>query len=128
MVELKTQNLKLKTQACDLCGESAARFVLETPRLDGPLMRCRGCGLFYVIASLSARVGETNGTPPADREPTESSLAADEMRRLAARAHELALVEPQVEENERHWREMMAAERLADLRRFATDGRLADIG
>lgn len=102
--------------------------MLTTPRLDGPLVRCRGCGLFYVIAPNSARVGATNGAPPVDRRPTESILAADEMRRLAARARELALVEPQVEESEGRWREMTAAERLADLRRFATGGRLLEIG
>jgi len=123
-----THNLKLKPQPCDLCGENDVRFVLATSRLDGPLVRCRGCGLIYVIVPPLARVGETNGTPLVDQRPTESALAADEMRRLQARARELALVEPQVEESEGRWREITAAERLADLRRFATGGRLLEIG
>lgn len=127
-MERTTNNEQRITQLCDLCGGNEARFVLATPRLDGPLVRCRGCGLLYVIVAQSARVGEMNGAPSADRSPTESLLAADEMRRLSALARELALVEPQVEESEGHWREMTAAERLADLRRFVAGGRLLEIG
>ncbi|HZS08586.1 MAG TPA: class I SAM-dependent methyltransferase [Blastocatellia bacterium] len=54
--------------------------------------------------------------------------AAEEMRRLAARARELELVEPEVEELETHWRKITAAERLADLRRFIGGGKLLEIG
>lgn len=50
------------------------------------------------------------------------------MRRLAARARDLELVEPEVEERESLWREMTAAERLSDLRRFTSGGRLLEIG
>ncbi|MCI0387757.1 MAG: class I SAM-dependent methyltransferase [Acidobacteria bacterium] len=50
------------------------------------------------------------------------------MVRLAGRARELGLVETQVEEGERYWRELMAAERLNDLKRFIGGGRLLEIG
>lgn len=33
---------------CDLCGAQDPEAVLESPRLDGPLVRCRQCGLHYV--------------------------------------------------------------------------------
>ncbi len=81
-------------------------------------MRCRECQLFYVILPEPK---------PAELRPDSAHVAA-EMVRLAERARELALVEPEVEQSERPWRELMARERLADLRRFATSGRLLEIG
>lgn len=57
-----------------------------------------------------------------------STDAAVEMARLAQRARELALVEPEVEAHEQPWRALMAQERLADLRRFITYGRLLEVG
>jgi len=105
----------ITSQSCDLCGSSEADYILSTKRLDGPLLRCRHCRLFYVdLSQLS-------------HQPTENDVKA-EMVRLAERATELALVEPQVEENENPWRELMAQERLADLRRFICSGRLLEIG
>lgn len=50
------------------------------------------------------------------------------MVRLAERARELALIDPEVEAGERPWREMTARERLDDLKRFVTEGRLLEIG
>jgi SAM-dependent methyltransferase len=50
------------------------------------------------------------------------------MVRLAERASELALIDPEVEASERPWREMTARERLDDLRRFVTKGRFLEIG
>ncbi|MBS1790537.1 MAG: class I SAM-dependent methyltransferase [Acidobacteria bacterium] len=50
------------------------------------------------------------------------------MERLAGRARELALVEAHVEQGEQPWRELMAQERLDDLRRFVSQGRLLEIG
>jgi SAM-dependent methyltransferase len=57
-----------------------------------------------------------------------SAQAAAEMERLAGRARELELIEPQVEQDEQPWRELMARERLDDLKRFAASGRLLEIG
>src|SRR5262249_60519541 len=50
------------------------------------------------------------------------------MVRLAERARELALIDPEVEAGERPWRELTARERLDDLKRFITKGRFLEIG
>ncbi len=117
--------MNLEAQTCDLCGARDTEFVLATPRLDGPLVRCRRCQLFYVIKPATV--------PPVDAalSNTQAQLntaAAAEMERLAQRARELALVEPEVEASEQPWRALTAQERLADLRRFITSGRLLEIG
>lgn len=112
-------------QPCDLCGAAQARFVLATPRLDGPLVRCPDCGLYYVALPAS----RTNPTPA--KPLTESERAAAEMQRLSARARELELVEPHVEESEGYWRELTARERFDDLLRAASGAagrRLLEIG
>lgn len=74
-----------------------------TKRLEGPLVRCRDCGL--VAVSLSP---ETGGAPA-------GVALGEEMGRLSRRARELSLIEPGVEEQELPWRQQMAAERLDDL-------------
>ncbi|MDX2032519.1 MAG: class I SAM-dependent methyltransferase [Blastocatellia bacterium] len=103
--------VEIAALVCDLCGAAGPTYVLSTERLDGPLVTCRACGLFYVA--------------PPSREP---GAVSAEMVRLAGRAQELALVERDVEEGERPWRERMARERLADLGRFVPGGRLLEIG
>jgi SAM-dependent methyltransferase len=116
-----------ETVRCDLCGATVAQFILTTPRLDGPLVRCVGCDLHFVVKSvvtISAPLGEATSTATA--EP--ASTATVEMKRLATRARELNLVEPQVEQSETPWRVVAAEERLRDLRRFITSGRLLEIG
>lgn len=82
-------------------------------------MRCRRCGLFFV--SLPERSDDLNNG-------IESERVAAEMERLSGRARELDLVEPEVERSEGPWRELMARERLSDLRRFVTTGRLLEVG
>lgn len=57
-----------------------------------------------------------------------SQQAASEMVRLAERARELELIDPEVEAGERPWRELTARERLDDLKRFITKGRFLEIG
>ena len=57
-----------------------------------------------------------------------SSQVASEMVRLAERARELALIDPEVEADERPWRELVARERLEDLKRFVANGRFLEIG
>lgn len=63
---------------------------------------------------------------------TESEQTAGEMVRLASRARELSLVEPEVEEREGKWRDVTSAERLADLLRVTAGtvkgGRLLEVG
>lgn len=126
--QLPTSN----SQACDLCGATDAEFVLSTNRLDGPLVSCRNCGLYFVRVS-SPTVSEGLGLREkaiADAQAADSASeqVTAEMVRLAERARELALVEPHVEQSEQPWRELMASERLKDLKRFATKGRLLEIG
>lgn len=118
-MNLKSQISTLNLPACDLCGAREAAFVLKTPRLDGPLVRCQRCQLCYVVLPETASTNGSNGG---------GQPIAAEMARLAERARELALVEPSVEQSEQPWRELMAAERLADLRRFIGHGRLLEIG
>lgn len=105
-------------QPCDLCGATAADFILSTNRLDGPLLRCRSCGLYFVsVASPTVKEGFPH-----------SEQVSAEMVRLAERARELDLVEPHVEQSEQPWRELMARERLDDLKRFVSHGRLLEVG
>lgn len=110
----------LNFTACDLCGAKEADFILKTQRLDGPLVRCRNCQLYYVVLPDNKHSEIKSRT-------FSEQLTAD-MARLAERARELALVEPEVEQGEQPWRELMARERLDDLKRFITGGRLLEIG
>lgn len=105
-------------QACDLCGTSEPVLVLVSNRLDGPLVRCSGCLLYYVA----------NGNMNGGESRKVDGDAGREMQRLAERAHELGLVDTNVEESERPWREQAACERLLDLHRFVTGGRLLEVG
>jgi len=146
-LNLKSQISNPKSQPCDLCGSTESDFILATPRLDGPLVRCRECNLFYVVLEVNAASGSERGQvstasgsergsvkrPPGNIQPVSnwngrSAQVAAEMERLAGRARELELIEPQVEMDERPWRELMARERLDDLKRFIGGGRLLEIG
>src|SRR5262245_10747137 len=44
---------------CDLCASDKAHLVLESTNLDGPLVKCGSCGLYYVG---SRRSGLTFGS------------------------------------------------------------------
>ncbi len=116
-------------QPCDLCGDRGAELVLRSNRLDGPLMRCLSC-LLYFVAYPDDNGGVVSGVHAGtveDRNGTERD-ATREMARLAQRALELNLVQPAVEECERPWRETAARERVGDLSRFVTRGRLLEVG
>ena len=110
--------------------------MLATPRLDGPLLRCRSCGLYFVcVSNPTVREGlglESIAFADARATDTSSSSISNqvsaEMVRLAERAKELALVEPRVEQGEQPWRELMARERLNDLKRFVFSGKLLEVG
>lgn len=115
-MNLESQISNQKYPPCDLCGAAdSADLVLTTPRLDGPLVRCRDCGLFYVVFAENTEVRTTPSV-------------VEEMARLAERASELELVDPEVEVGERPWRELTARERLGDLKRFGAGGRFLEIG
>ena len=150
---------------CDLCDSlTVPQFILTTPRLDGPLVRCETCGLYFVVKSGVAQDGILCPPPAAvvvaetvlRHEPNVTAGAAQdtischkpavsteveqdailfhkpdvttEMDRLAIRARELSLVEPHVEQSETPWRIVTAQERLRDLQRFISRGRLLEIG
>lgn len=115
-MKLQRQDSTYDCQACDLCGEHSPQEILVSVRLNGPLVRCRSCGLYFV----ASRTGEDESAIDPD--------ASIEMERLAVRARELDLVEPRVEESERPWREIAAEERLADLARFISAGELLEVG
>src|SRR5262245_11244270 len=81
---------------CDLCGATESDLVLTTPRLDGPLVRCRDCGLFYVVFPENGDVGQTLACP--------TSPVASEMARLAERARELDVISAEAAAMEAAWR------------------------
>jgi SAM-dependent methyltransferase len=88
--------------------------VLDSPRLDGPLVRCRRCGLVYV------------GSRAVDFTFTEHDAARSAA--LAHRVDSLGLVRHDVEDAERRWRVEADRERLARLTRHVQSGRLLDVG
>ncbi|MFN0123730.1 MAG: class I SAM-dependent methyltransferase [Blastocatellia bacterium] len=129
------------TPRCDLCGGQGVLHILRTQRLDGPLLRCAACQLYFVPRPIPA---SHNGFHPPDQSAhlnghrphseiaaarvMESGHAAEEMQRLSTLARELRLVQPEVEEQESPWRVLTARERINDLRRFRQAGRLLEIG
>ena len=46
--------------ACDLCGHDKPDYILQARGLDGPLVRCPACGLYYVGARNSRLAFEDN--------------------------------------------------------------------
>ncbi|MBV9838747.1 MAG: class I SAM-dependent methyltransferase [Solirubrobacterales bacterium] len=99
---------------CDLCGASDPVLVLESPRLDGPLVRCRNCRLLYVGSRR--------------QDFSFASADAERSSALADRVAELELVRPEVEDAERPWRLRADRRRLARLRGHVPGGRLLDVG
>ena len=121
---------EIKNTSCDLCGSADADFILAAERLDGPLLRCRGCGLYFVELPPENDLLELN---QAGKNHDVASLnpgnrTSAEMTRLADRARQLSLVEPDVETSEAPWRRITAEERVSDLKRFIDNGRLLEIG
>jgi 2-polyprenyl-3-methyl-5-hydroxy-6-metoxy-1,4-benzoquinol methylase len=101
---------------CDLCGSTKAIHLLDSPRLDGPLVRCARCGLVYV----AGRAGDFTFAGGADAH--RSSALAD---RVAA----LGIVDHAVEDAELVHRRAADRERIERLRRHApAAGTLLDVG
>jgi 2-polyprenyl-3-methyl-5-hydroxy-6-metoxy-1,4-benzoquinol methylase len=99
---------------CDLCGASDAAHLLDSERLDGPLVRCRRCGLVYVGLRSS--------------DYTFAGSDANRSDALAERVAALGLVRHDVEDAERPNRIAADRERLERLRRHVPSGRLLDVG
>ena len=101
--------------ACELCGAADQELVLHSPRLDGPLVRCRRCGLVYV----GRRLGDYTF---AGRDDGRSQA-------LAQRVAELGIVSHEVEAAELPLRLLADRERLVRLQSHAAaGGRLLDVG
>jgi 2-polyprenyl-3-methyl-5-hydroxy-6-metoxy-1,4-benzoquinol methylase len=100
--------------ACEVCGSADPEYLLSSPRLDGPLVRCRRCGLHYVGARRS------NFTF-AGHDHARSAALAD-------RVAELGIVRHDVEEAERPLRLAADRERLARVVTHVGHGRLLDVG
>ena len=97
---------------CDLCGSASARSVLNSPSLDGPLVRCNACGLHYVSVRSS---GLTFGEDTAE-------VTAEQLRGANARFEDLPRSE------ERRLNELNAGWRLDLIRRHRGSGRLLEVG
>lgn len=97
---------------CDLCGSGNPAPILESPRLDGPLVRCRQCGFYYVGQRRSnlafgsdTAAATTERIRDANREL--KSLDLDEEHRLAV---------------------MNAKTRLELIRKYRSSGKLLEVG
>lgn len=102
---------------CEVCGSRSARLFLRSERLDGPLVRCPGCGLLYV----------------GSREHDFTFASADPARsaRLGELVDRLAIVDRGLEEapDTRAQVAEREHERLRELLRFAVpEGALLDVG
>jgi 2-polyprenyl-3-methyl-5-hydroxy-6-metoxy-1,4-benzoquinol methylase len=102
--------------ACDLCGAGDPQHVLDSPRLDGPLVRCRNCGLVYV----GTRRNDFTFAAGADEQRSEA---------LAATVATLGLVDHRIEDAELPLRIRADEERLQRLlRHLETRNSLLDVG
>jgi 2-polyprenyl-3-methyl-5-hydroxy-6-metoxy-1,4-benzoquinol methylase len=97
---------------CDLCGSSDPQLILESPRLDGPLVRCRQCGLQYVG---ERRSGLTFGSGS-------STEVIDRVRDANRGMRDLPL------EEEHRLAELNAKARLQVIRQFRPSGKLLEVG
>ena len=102
------------TRPCEVCGASDPEPVLRSERLDGPLVRCRSCGLLYVGRR--------------ERDFTFATTDPARSGALAERVEALELVDHDVEEAEAPWRSLVHEQRLAAIARHGAAGRLLDVG
>ncbi len=97
---------------CDLCGSANPSFVLDSPGLDGPLVKCAGCGLSYVGTRRSAL---TFGGAAAEEIAAKVRAANQNLRYLRLEEeHRLALLNAR-------WR-------LDLIRRIKPAGKLLEVG
>ncbi|MBI4468949.1 MAG: methyltransferase domain-containing protein [Acidobacteria bacterium] len=103
-----------RERPCEVCHGGDVDLLLSSERLDGPLVRCRGCSFVYV----------------GSREHDFTFREADAVKSslLAERVRALGLFDPATEAAEAQWRMVVAIERLQDLQRHGASGRLLEIG
>lgn len=99
---------------CEVCGAVDARLIIRTDRLDGPLVRCRRCGLVYV----------------GDRARDFTFASADPSRTqaLGDLVDALGIVARDVEAAELPRRAGAERDRVSLLRRHLPRGRILDVG
>ena len=98
---------------CDLCGSDNSRPILQSRNLDGPLVRCSACGLYYVSARHSQL---TFG-------------GADSAEQITARLHEANRGFQHLRLEEEHRLALLNARwRLDIIRQFCSSGRLLEVG
>ena len=97
---------------CDLCGSDKARHILDSANLDGPLMRCSVCGLYYVG---SRRFQLAFGTESPE-------IVVERVRQANCGFQNLRL------EEEHRLAVLNARWRLAIIRGFCSSGRLLEVG
>jgi len=97
---------------CDLCGGNEAMQILQSPNLDGPLVRCASCRLYYVG---SRRSQLTFGSGSAEDVAERVRQANERFQNLRlAEEHRLGLLNAQ-------WR-------LKMIREMCPSGRLLEVG
>lgn len=99
---------------CDLCGRTDPQLFLRSPRLDGPLVRCRGCGLIYVGAR--------------SHDFTFVSSDAARTAALGEMVDRLGIVDRDLEDSDLGRQGDRESDRLALLLRHVDQGRLLDVG
>ncbi len=98
--------------ACDMCGSADPQPILESSRLDGPLVRCRNCGLHYVGERRSSLVfGSDSSTEVVAR-----------VREANRNIRNLPL------EEEHRLAELNARARLQVIRKYRPSGKLLEVG
>jgi 2-polyprenyl-3-methyl-5-hydroxy-6-metoxy-1,4-benzoquinol methylase len=97
---------------CDLCGSGDPELILKSPRLDGPLVRCRKCGLFYV-GERKSKLTFGSGS---------STEVIERVRNANRGMRELP------REEERRLAELNAKARLQVIRQFRPSGKLLEVG
>ena len=45
--------ISMRPVSCEIDGSNDASFILQSPMSDGPLVRCRKCGLFYISPRIN---------------------------------------------------------------------------
>lgn len=97
---------------CDLCGSTDPQLILQSARLDGPLVRCRKCGLYYVGERRSALTFGSGS----------SSEVIERVRDANRGMRDLPL------EEEHRLAELNAKARLRVIRQFRPSGKLLEVG
>jgi 2-polyprenyl-3-methyl-5-hydroxy-6-metoxy-1,4-benzoquinol methylase len=97
---------------CDICGNNTPKVILDSKRLDGPLVQCPQCGLRYIG---ERRLGLTFGSEAA-------AEVAERLRSANANLRNLRLQE------EQRLAVLNARERLDLIRQFSPSGKLLEVG